>query len=224
MSKLDEVKHRFEWDAAGFAAIYRSDKLGWRWFNRVFRRAVFARYEIAMRESGDVSGKAILDIGCGSGVYSIELARRGARRVLGLDFSEPMLEIARRSALEAGVGPAIDFQRGEFLAHDFGAEAFDVSIAMGVFDYLEQAQPFLTKMARLTRGVVLASFPKFSLVRGTARRLRYRLTDRGDVFYYTAGQVAALAAAAGLRRHRLVRIDSSGGGWILVGDNREPSG
>jgi 2-polyprenyl-3-methyl-5-hydroxy-6-metoxy-1,4-benzoquinol methylase len=220
MSKLDEVRHRFEWDAAGFAGIYGSDSLARRWFNRVFRKAVFARYEVAMRESGDVAGKAVLDIGCGSGVYATELARRGARRVLGLDFSEPMLELARRGAREAGVGAAVELVRGEFLAHDFGGETFDVSIAMGVFDYLEQAQPFLTKMARLTRGVVLASFPKFSLVRGTARRLRYRLTDRGDVFYYSAEQVAALAAAAGLPRHRLVRIDSSGGGWILVGDNR----
>ena len=220
MSKLEEVKHRFEWVAAGFAAIYESDSITSRWFNRVFRKAIFARYEIAMRESGDVAGKSILDIGCGSGVYSIELARRGARRVLGLDFSEPMLAIARRSAESAGLSGAIDFQRGEFLAHDFGAETFDVSIAMGVFDYLEEAQPFLTKMARLTRGKLLASFPKFSLVRGTARRLRYRLTNRGDVFYYTADTVSQLAERAGIKRHRLVRLDSSGGGWVLVGDNR----
>lgn len=219
MSKLEEVKHRFEWDAEGFAAIYQSDSLAWRWINRVLRKAIFARYEIAMRESGDVTGKAILDIGCGSGVYSIELARRGARRVLGLDFSEPMLEIARRAARQAGVGPAVDFQRGEFLAHDFGGETFDVAIAMGVFDYLEEAQPFLSKMARLSRGKILASFPKFSLVRGTARRLRYRLTRRGDVFYYTADEVSALATRAGIKQHRLVRLDSSGGGWVLVGDN-----
>jgi 2-polyprenyl-3-methyl-5-hydroxy-6-metoxy-1,4-benzoquinol methylase len=219
MSKLDEVKHRFEWDAASFAGIYGSDSLASRWFNRVFRRAIFARYDIAMREAGDVAGKAILDIGCGSGVYSIELARRGARRVLGLDFSEPMLEIARRSARESGVGAAIELVRGEFLAHAFGAETFDISIAMGVFDYLEQPQPFLTKMAQLTRGKVIASFPRFSLVRGTARRLRYRLTRRGDVFYYTPDSIAALASQAGLARHRLVRLASSGGGWVLVGES-----
>jgi hypothetical protein len=71
MSKLEEVKHRFEWDAAGFAAIYQSDSLAFRWFNRVFRKAIFARYEIAMRECGDASGKAILDIGCRSGVLIV---------------------------------------------------------------------------------------------------------------------------------------------------------
>lgn len=220
MSKLEEVKHRFEWDAQSFAAIYESDSFALRWLNRVFRKAIFARYDIAMRESGDVTGKSILDIGCGSGVYSIELARRGAARVKGLDFSEPMLEIARRSASEAGVGSAAEFVRGEFLAHDFGTDTFDISIAMGVFDYLEEAQPFLTKMSKLTRGLVLASFPKFSMVRGTARRLRYRLTSRGDVFYYSADEVGRLAARAGLKKHRLIRLASSGGGWVLVGDNR----
>ena len=219
MSRLEDVKHRFEWDARNFAAIYEADSLVWRWFNRIFRKAIFVRYAIAMRESGDVTGKSILDIGCGSGVYSVEFARRGAKRVLGIDFSEPMLELARASARSAGT-TATEFIRDEFLAHDFGTEKFDVSIAMGVFDYLDDAQPFLTKMSGITRGTLVASFPKFSLVRGTARRLRYRLSNRGDVFYYTADDVHRLAAGAGIKRHRLIRCDWSGGGAILVGDNR----
>ncbi len=219
MSKLEEVKHRFEWDAENFAAIYRSDtSLPQRWFNRVFRKAIFARYEIAMGEAGDPSGKSFLDIGCGSGIYSLELARRGASRVLGLDFSQPMLDIARASAAQAGTSNA-EFVRGEFLAHDFGTERFDVSIAMGVFDYLEVALPFLTKMSSLTRGKVLASFPRWSIVRGTARRLRYRLSNRGDVFYYSSDDVSRLATQAGIKRHRLMSIESSGGGVVLVGDN-----
>ncbi|MBX3154682.1 MAG: class I SAM-dependent methyltransferase [Deltaproteobacteria bacterium] len=219
MSKLDEVQHRFEWDAANFAAIYNSDSFAFRLFNRVFRKAIFARYEIAMQETG-ARGASILDIGCGSGIYSVELARRGAKRVLGLDFSEPMLEIARASAAQSGLTAQTEFRRGEFLAHDFAGETFDVTIAMGVFDYLEEAQPFLAKMAKLTRGKALASFPKWSIVRGTARRLRYRVTRRGDVFYYTADDIARLATSAGFARHRLVRIASSGGGWVLIGENQ----
>ena len=68
MSKLGEVKHRFEWDSQNFASIYNSDAPVWRWFNRVFRKAIFVRYDVAMKEAGDVSGKAVLDIGCGSGI------------------------------------------------------------------------------------------------------------------------------------------------------------
>jgi 2-polyprenyl-3-methyl-5-hydroxy-6-metoxy-1,4-benzoquinol methylase len=219
MSKLDEVKHRFEWDATNFAGIYgdSGSSSASRWINRLLRKAIFVRYEIAMTESGDPHGKSFLDIGCGSGVYSVELAKRGAKRVLGVDFSEPMLGMARSSAAKAQVTDRTEFVRAEFLSHDFGTEHFDVSIAMGVFDYLEEPQPLLTKMAQLTSGKVVASFPRFSLVRGTARRLRYRLTNRGDVFYYTPDEVSELAERAGIRRHQLIRVDSSGGGVILVG-------
>ena len=219
MSKLEEVQHRFEWDAKNFAAIYNADSLPTRLFNRVFRKAIFVRYDTAMTEAGDVRDKSVLDIGCGSGIYSIELAKRGAKRVLGIDFSAPMLEIARQSAREAKVEGQTEFIQDEFSKHDFGAEKFDVSIAMGVFDYLEQAEPFLKKMSAVTRGKVLASFPQFTMVRGTARRLRYRLTGRGDVFYYTAADVDRLVERAGIKKHRLIRLSSSGGGCILVGDN-----
>jgi 2-polyprenyl-3-methyl-5-hydroxy-6-metoxy-1,4-benzoquinol methylase len=220
MSKLEDVRHRFEWDASNFAGIYNEESNPVsRLFNRVFRKAIFVRYEIAMKEAGDVQGKSVLDIGCGSGIYSIKFANRGAQRVLGLDFSAPMLSIARNSAAQASVTNNVEFVEGEFLSQPL-KEQFDVSIAMGVFDYLEHAQPFLTKMSEVTRGVIVASFPRFSLVRGTARRLRYRLTRRGDVYYYTAADVDRLAERAGIKQHRLVHIESSGGGFVLVGDNR----
>jgi ubiquinone/menaquinone biosynthesis C-methylase UbiE len=217
VSRLEDVKYRFEWDAANFAGIYTGSPLS-RWFNRVFRKAVFIRYDVAMRESGDVHGKSIVDIGCGSGVYTIELARRGAKRVLGLDFSAPMLELARAGARDAKVDSA-EFVQGEFLGYDFNGEMFDVSIAMGVFDYLSEPAPYLAKMSRITRGKIVASFPAFSLVRGTARRVRYRITRRGDVYYYSADDVHRLARDAGIKRHDLVPVTSSGGGVILIGDN-----
>ena len=51
---------------------------------------------------GDVSGKDVLELGCGAAQWSIMLARRGAR-VVGLDNSERQLEHARRLMAEAGV-------------------------------------------------------------------------------------------------------------------------
>ena len=46
-SHTETVRRRFEHDAASFDAIYRLDR-SWssRWFNRVFRKAIFERYEI----------------------------------------------------------------------------------------------------------------------------------------------------------------------------------
>ena len=93
MSTTDEVRERFEWDARDFDSIYRASnsRMGY-WANRILRKAIFERYRITFEESGDVTGKSILDIGCGSGIYDAEFIRRGAGRVVGVDFSEPMLE------------------------------------------------------------------------------------------------------------------------------------
>src|SRR5580692_10853757 len=154
---LDGVRHRFEWDAENFAAIYRLERSPWsRAVNRVFRKAVFQRYEITFREAGDVAGKSILDIGCGSGIYAVDFARRGAKRVLGVDFSGNMLRLAREEATRRGVDEICDFRQADFSEAAFD-EAFDVAIAMGVFDYLPDPAPFLQKMASVTRGKVIAS-------------------------------------------------------------------
>ena len=45
----------------------------------------------------DLSGKSVLDIGCNAGFYSLEMKRRGAERVLGIDFDERYLAQARCS-------------------------------------------------------------------------------------------------------------------------------
>lgn len=51
---------------------------------------------------GDVGGKTILDLGCGEGGYARELAWRGARLVC-VDGSERLIDVARRRAADAGV-------------------------------------------------------------------------------------------------------------------------
>src|SRR6266699_7325197 len=48
--------------------------------------------------SSDLAGRTVLDIGCNAGFYSIELKRRGAARVLGIDCDEDYLEQARFAA------------------------------------------------------------------------------------------------------------------------------
>src|SRR5262249_25237708 len=53
--------------------------------------------------TGDVKGRTVLDAGCGTGYLSKKLHDRGAR-VIGIDFSERMIEIARAH------NPAIDFR------------------------------------------------------------------------------------------------------------------
>lgn len=77
-----------------------------------------------VREHGvDFRGASVLDVGCGSGMYTIRLAREAAR-VTALDISEGMLAVLREDAEAMGLGN-IDYRRSEWM--DFGGdETFDV--------------------------------------------------------------------------------------------------
>jgi cyclopropane fatty-acyl-phospholipid synthase-like methyltransferase len=216
-SHRDTVRRRFERDAQSFDAIYRLERSPfWRWVNTTFRKAVFERYNVTFEQAGDVKGKKILDVGCGSGVYSVDFARRGARRVVGVDFSGNMLKLARQEAEQHGVADKCEFIQADFreLEPD---ERFAISVAMGVFDYIPDQVTFLRKMVALTTEKVIVAFPGHSLIREPARRLRYKLAGKGEIFLYGREDVERIAAEAGLRDYEIIRIPSSGGVYVLVG-------
>lgn len=82
----------------------------------------------------DLTGKTVLDIGCNAGFYSLEMKRRGAQRVLGVDFDEAYLEQARFAADVAKA--EIEFRK--LSVYDVAAlgERFDIVLFMGVLYHL----------------------------------------------------------------------------------------
>jgi tRNA (mo5U34)-methyltransferase len=82
----------------------------------------------------DLAGMTVLDIGCNAGFYSIELKRRGAARVVGLDTSDRYLAQARFAAEVCGVD--IEFRR--LSVYDIAKldERFDIVLLMGVLYHL----------------------------------------------------------------------------------------
>lgn len=90
------------------------------------------RFEHAI--PADLTGKSVLDIGCNAGFYSIEMKRRGADRVLGVDFDEDFLAQARFAA-EVN---EVDIEFRQLSVYDVGAlgERFDIVLFMGVLYHL----------------------------------------------------------------------------------------
>ncbi|MFN3943712.1 MAG: TIGR04290 family methyltransferase [Allosphingosinicella sp.] len=93
----------------------------------------FARFEAHL--PADLSGKSVLDIGCNAGFYAIEMKKRGAARVLGID-SDPRYLAQGRLAADALGFTDIEFR--DLSVYDVGAlgERFDVVIFMGVLYHL----------------------------------------------------------------------------------------
>jgi tRNA (mo5U34)-methyltransferase len=82
----------------------------------------------------DLTGKTVLDIGCNGGFYSLEMKRRGASRVLGIDTDDRYLKQARFAAEVDGAD--VEFLR--MPVWDVAAlhEKFDLVIFMGVLYHL----------------------------------------------------------------------------------------
>ncbi|MGK6319405.1 TIGR04290 family methyltransferase [Sphingomonas sp. DT-204] len=93
----------------------------------------FRRFADAL--PADLSGKAVLDIGCNAGFYAVEMKRRGAERVLGIDTDERYLAQARLVAETLGYD---DIELRNLSVYDVAAlgERFDLVIFMGVLYHL----------------------------------------------------------------------------------------
>jgi tRNA (mo5U34)-methyltransferase len=84
----------------------------------------------------NLAGKSVLDIGCNAGFYSLEMKRRGASRVLGIDSDDRYLAQARLAAEVLGYDDDVEFEKLD--VYDVGAigEKFDLVIFMGVLYHL----------------------------------------------------------------------------------------
>jgi SAM-dependent methyltransferase len=199
------VTRRFRGEATRWDAIYSEDRgvVASLW-DRLTRANVRRRFERTFELAGDLHGKTVLDLGCGSGRYLVEAVARGATRALGVDIAPEMLAVARRLAQAAGGGDRIDLVQGDLMTLELN-ERFDWVIANGLFDYLEDAERGLARAAEWCRVGVVATFPSRHAPRALPRWLYWRL--RGiRIRFHEPREITALAARAGLHDLHIERI------------------
>lgn len=153
---MADVRHRFsDADAADkWHRMYASETDHLDEANFRERRDVTVDYVMRLVSPGD----RVLDLGCGAGPVLTELRRRGVD-VTGIDYSEDMLENARRRLRAERLGDGRLFQ-GDCRDTGLPAGSFDVIVCLGVIAYMEDYDPVLDEIRRLLKpgGVVLISF------------------------------------------------------------------
>jgi len=133
LSKFDALAHRF-WDPRGeFRPLHLLNpvRLGF------------------VAEHASLAGARALDVGCGGGLLSEALARKGAT-VTGIDLAPGMVEVARLHAAEEGVGVDYRVAAAEDLATDL-AQSFDVITCMEMLEHVPQPERMLVTLASLVR-------------------------------------------------------------------------
>ena len=100
-----------------------------------------------------LDGAAVLDIGCNGGFYSIEMKRRGASRVLGIDVDDRYLNQARFAA--ATLGFDIEFEKRSVYDVDQLPGQFDFVFFMGVFYHLRYPLYALDRVIKKVRSTLV---------------------------------------------------------------------
>jgi len=202
-SKTTSVQDYWDKHSDLFGGYYKNPT----WFDRTFRKAIFLRAMVAIDVCGDLMNPSVLDIGSGPGVNSVALVKKGgAARLVGIDFAPNMIELARAHAAAEGVSDLCQFIEGDFLRQNFESGAFDLAIALGVFDYVGEPQAFLGRMRRVARKALVASWPENG-VRMVLRKLRYSC----PVYAYNEQRIRDLHRKAGIPGVDLIKIP---GGWV----------
>jgi SAM-dependent methyltransferase len=102
----------------------------------------------AIAAAVDINGAQVLEVGCGSGVNSVELRQRGAR-AMGLDYSPAALKHARNQATKKQV--SLPLMCGDVFRLPFRDGAFDVIFSQGLMEHFTNPLPSIIEQARVVR-------------------------------------------------------------------------
>jgi 2-polyprenyl-6-hydroxyphenyl methylase/3-demethylubiquinone-9 3-methyltransferase len=136
LAKFSDLAHRWWDETSEFKPLHRINPLRLGWIESI---------------AGGLSGKSVLDVGCGGGILAEAMARRGAASVLGIDLATKPLRVAQLHALEAGV-ENIDYREvsAEALA-DERPGAFDLVTCMEMLEHVPESPLVVHACARLVK-------------------------------------------------------------------------
>ena len=192
-------------EADAFQSIYTHRKS--KFFNtldQIFRKDMYERYQFTIVNCEPIKGRTFLDVGCGNALYSLELARKGAAKVVGIDISEVMIGLCKKSSDAENLSDRCTFIQTDLLEYNPETK-FDVSFGIGLFDYISNPLPVMKRMREVSTDKAIMAFPRLWTWRAPVRKVR--LTIKGcDVYFYSAARISQLMKEAGFSRHTMTKV------------------
>jgi SAM-dependent methyltransferase len=202
------VREHFRKKAFSFDHLYDEEHA----LQRLLRPGLFNRRELALEVARGYESPSVLDVGGGSGRIGEPILDQGAARYVDVDLSNTMLELARERL--APFGDKVKLVRGDFLTADL-AGPFDVVLALGYFDYVEDATAHVRRIGELCSGSAVASFPRWTWTKGPIRKLRYEVINNCPIFDYTPEGVRRLFSDTGFQG---VNVHPGKSGFLVRAD------
>lgn len=208
MTQLNNTAEFFNRFSATFDTIY-DERRGplMRWIDKNFRSDMFVRFAMTFELLGELKGRTLLDIGCGSGPYVLEAFRRGAARVTALDPASRMLDLVRQRLAGTDYLRRCNLIEGSFPGVELAAH--DHAIVMGVMDYVADPEDFLKALRAVVGMSAAISFPSKHWLRTPPRKFRYYLR-KCPVYFYDEPRIRQLAEASGFGGVAVRKIAGAG--------------
>lgn len=168
--------------------------------NHFLRRGPWRGRELAVSVVSRHPGANVLDLGCGPGRVAEAVIDAGAASYVGIDLSPHMLALAHERLDRFA---AVQLLEGDFVEMDV-RRTFDVVLALGLFDYLEDPARAAEWMRARCSSTLLASFTSWDWVKGPIRHLHYELLHRCPLHDYSESVAEAMLTAAGFSRVEFV--------------------
>lgn len=189
--------------------------------NGLFRRGMHQRFfmtvQFCMSMKEKQEAKNVLDIGCGAGRFAFPLEKAGLS-FFGMDYSSEMIAMANyyleRYRKKINRRPRIKFDVSDFMVDFDTSKKYDITLAIGVFDYVESPTPFIKKMANVTNKFMVLSFPKKMTPQMPIRKI-WLMLKNCPVYFYTKREVETILKKAGINRYTIKSISA---GYLVFAD------
>jgi len=210
--KQDLVTNFFDGYVEDFFSIYDNQSFFPKIWNNFVRRSMYKRFSISRNIILESGANSLLDVGCGTGLHTIQLCVNDDLNVVGIDIAENMIAKAKELYSHAKEHTATcDFVVADFNSVDFESN-YDAILSLGTLEYIDDIYLFLNKMIQITNKVIVVSLPVKWHILTPQRIIRYWLRNC-PLYFYSKSTIRKIANKIGIKDYIIIDL---GRDYLLI--------